>query len=150
MATPQGKSLKKDAGQKPNPQYWNPTGGSGDGDYEELQGSDGALHIKVVDNAGTEYNGIPIISRKGTKTFSEPLCDTTPRQLLAANANRLTGIIVNTHASARMWLGGDNTVNVNQGIPLEPGDMYVDGDSTDAWWGVLDSGSDTPTVMEVA
>jgi len=89
-----------------------------------------------------EYNG--------TKTLSTPITvDTSADLVLAANAGRVTALIVN-NGSVTVYLGNDNTVTTTNGIPLVAGAALEDGESGDAWYGVTASGSADVRVLEVS
>lgn len=87
---------------------------------------------------------------KGAKTFSNPAPTTSATLVLAANASRLSAVIVND-GTVKCYLGKDNTVTASNGIPIQPnGGVLVDGDSTDAWWGITAAGTADLRVCEVA
>lgn len=105
-------------------------------------GSDGAALNKYTYQVGA----LP----KGSKSAPAAVSVTTSAtEVLAANADRKSAILTNNGAAA-VWLGPNNTIAVGNGIVLLPGDQLVDGDSTDAWWGIAVSGSVSVAVLEVA
>jgi hypothetical protein len=54
-------------------------------------------------------------------------------QLLAANPDRRSAVIVNNSAGI-VYVGKDNTVSAANGIPLVAGGSIADTTSGDAWW----------------
>lgn len=86
---------------------------------------------------------------KGNKTFGQVSVGTSAVQLLAANAARIHATIRNNGSSV-VYLGKDNTVTTANGLPLNPGDVYEDDSSTDAWFAIsAASGVDVRT-LEIA
>jgi hypothetical protein len=89
-----------------------------------------------------QYNG----------TLSSPAAvtvDTSADLILAANADRVTALIVN-NGSVTVYLGKANTVTAANGLPLVAGATLEDGESGSAWYGITASGSSDVRVLEVS
>lgn len=70
--------------------------------------------------------------------------------LVAANGNRSAAIIQNLHATTKLYLGRDSTVTTGNGILVSPaGGIFIDQFSTDAWFGIQESGTGDARVIEV-
>lgn len=88
------------------------------------------------------------IQNNGDKAFSTAAPGTTATLLLAANPARATAMLVN-NGTATVFLGKDATVTTTTGIPLAAGASLVDDRSSDAWYGILATGTGDVRVLEV-
>lgn len=88
-----------------------------------------------------------VLRPKSAPTAVAPTTSAT--LLLAANTARGVCLISNAHASATVYLGRDNTVTSSNGVPLPAGETLTDGLSTDAWWGIMASGTGDVRVLEI-
>lgn len=87
---------------------------------------------------------------KGSKSAPAAVAvATTATLILAANASRKSAILTNNGAAA-VWMGPTSGIAVGNGVVLLPGDRLIDGDSTDAWYGIAVSGTVSVAVMEIA
>ena len=92
-------------------------------------------------------------TRKGAKTTNAQITvTTTPTQLLAANTARITATLtVKSGTGSYCYFGPTNGVSASTaGIWCGTGQQLADGDSSDAWYAVADSGSFTVGVVEVS
>lgn len=90
---------------------------------------------------------------KGSKGAPAAVVVTTAATLiLAANANRKAALIANNNPSGgqTLYLGRDNTVTAANGLPLAAGAVLGDVSSSDAWWGIVGSGTADARVLEVS
>jgi hypothetical protein len=88
---------------------------------------------------------------KGSKFITAPTIAATSTLLLAANANRISAIITNPKTAAQtLYIGVSGVTTSSYTVSLEPGDTYIDNDSSDAWYGVVASSTLVPNVTEVA
>src|SRR5690348_3684526 len=95
-------------------------------------------------------SGDGIFRRQGSK--SEPTSvsvGTAATLILAANANRYSANIVN-NGSQTVYLGKDNTVTTANGFPLAAGEELEDRETTDAWYGIVASGTADVRPVEVS
>jgi hypothetical protein len=91
------------------------------------------------------------IAAKGNKALGTPTINNSATLLLAANANRKTAIITNPKtATQTLYIGVSGVTTSSYTVSLEPGDTYIDNDSSDAWYGVVASSTLVPNVTEVA
>lgn len=85
---------------------------------------------------------------KGTKTFSRVVLSTAPSQIVAANANRRVVMLYNI-GDSDAYLGKDSSVSILSFF-FPAGSAIQDDSSTDAWWGITETGSADIRVIEVA
>lgn len=83
------------------------------------------------------------------KTISVAAPSTTAAEIVAENTRRAQVRIKNTHASATVYLGPDDTVTSATGYPLIAGAELIDDVSTDAWYAVMASGTGAVAVIEI-
>lgn len=119
--------------------------------------SDGSLVVRLSDGTDTalvDATGHLLVAgtftpAKGAKTFSANAPTVAAALALAANASRITALIQNTGA-VDVWLGKDGTLTTSNGFYLRAGDIYSDGDSTDAWWAITAGSTAALRIIEVA
>lgn len=88
---------------------------------------------------------------KGAKTVTAPTVTTTAASVLAANSARKAAYFVNPNgATGTIYLGTASVSTSSYTMALAPGNIFVDGDSNDAWYAVTASGSLSLVVTEVA
>ncbi len=88
----------------------------------------------------------------GTKVVSTVAVTSTAGQgmlLLAANANRISALIVNNGAQT-VYLDVANTVSTTASVPLLTGASLTDNSSNDAWYGLAASTTGDIRVIEAS
>lgn len=92
---------------------------------------------------------MPTTQSFNTKTTAAVSVGSTATLILAANADRERALIVN-NGSQTIYLGKDNTVTTANGLPLAAGASLEDDRTSDAWYGIVASGTADVRVLEVA
>ncbi len=88
---------------------------------------------------------------KGTKVTTTATIANTSTLLLAANAARICAVLTNPKAATQtLFIGVSGVTTSVYVVSLEPGDSYIDGDSKDAWYGVVSSSTLVANATEVA
>jgi hypothetical protein len=107
------------------------------------------LPFRLRDNGDHTYNEIVVHDApKGTKSTAAVAPTSTALLALAANTSRLNAVLYNNGVQT-IYLGVDNTVTTSTGQPLAPGCALYDSDSSDAWYGIVASGTGDLRVTEV-
>lgn len=88
--------------------------------------------VTILDRSdGTDTENLGLT---GAKTFSTAApTDSAGSEILAANAQRKSALIVN-NSGGTVYLGGSSGVTSANGIPLADGQSLTDTTSTDAWY----------------
>lgn len=80
-------------------------------------------------------------------SYSAVSVTTSPTLILSANSNRLSLIIVNSDASATLYIGDDSSVSISNGIPISAGsNLTEDSGGTKIWMGPVYGVSSTGTI----
>jgi hypothetical protein len=85
----------------------------------------------------------------GRKTFAVVPVSTTATLIAAANGRRASLRIQNT-GTVPVYLGGDDTVTPLTGYRLAAGAEVLDGESKDAWYGIVPAGTSEVRICEVS
>lgn len=86
---------------------------------------------------------------RGSKTVGAVSVSDSATEVVAANADRKLVIIQNL-GPATVYLGEDSSVTSSSGLELVKGGVLTDEHSTDAWYGITDSGTADLRVMVVS
>jgi hypothetical protein len=119
----------------------------GRGKIQRVKLALGALDVDGNDISPT--NPVPTFGKRGSKTLSTNAPTNSAAQILAANSSRIQAMICN-NGTMTVYLGKDNTVTTSNGIPLGVGASLVDDATTDAWWGIVSTGTGDLRVLEIA
>lgn len=111
-----------------------------DGTFVEAQGS-AAGHALTVPSGGGAGT-----SKSAPKTVTVTT-GATSIQVLNANRN---SIAIANEGSVTVFVGVDSSVTTANGFPIPAGGSLSDDQSTDAWFGIVASGTADVRVIEVA
>ena len=105
--------------------------------------------VKLIDNGDSSF-ALAVQGTKGSKSAPTAVSvASTATSILAANTSRKAAFIAN-NGTQTVYLGRDNTVTTANGLPLAAGQTWPDDTSTDAWYGIVASGTCDVRFLEVA
>ncbi len=91
---------------------------------------------------GWSKHGTSSVSEaRGTKSTPAAIVIGDTATLIVAIQSRRIGILMANAGQSTVYVGSDNTVTVNNGIPILANGNLSDIESYDAWWGIVAAGN---------
>lgn len=89
-----------------------------------------------------KHTTVSVSEARGTKSVpANVVIGDTATLIVAAQSRRIGILMANASGQTTIYVGSDDTVTVNNGIPIAAGGNLSDIESYDAWWGIVAAAS---------